>query len=183
MDLFQPKKGVSEDGRGKPSLFRRTWRRAKFVAGGPVANVGFQEISEGQHFIGGLWSVLRRGSPPDGRLKTDEDGSLDLRATAFSYGISVEALVERLRFRQAQTARAAYAMFGLGSASLVLWLYGALHMRMSSARLFAALEYLPFCTLFFLLAFKSAWLNWQLRTRRLGSAVAFMTTTEPFLPR
>jgi hypothetical protein len=183
MDLFQPSKGTRDEGRSKPSFFRRNWRRAKFVAGGPVANVGFQEISEGERFIGGLWSLLRRGPPADTRLKTDGNGSIDLSATAFSYGISVEALVERLRFRQAQTARAAYAMFGLGSVSLVLWLYGALHMRMSSARLFSALEFVPFCTLFFLLAFNSAWLNWQLRTRRLGSAVAFMTTTELFLPR
>jgi hypothetical protein len=47
----------------------------------------------------------------------------------------------------------------------------------------ATLTFLPLCTLFFLLAFKSAWMNWQLRTRRLGSPVAFLTTTEPFLPR
>lgn len=183
MDLFQPDKGVPGDGRDRASFFRRNWRRAKFIAGGPVANVGFQEISDGRRFIGGLWGVLRRGSPADRRLKTDEDGIIDLTATAFSYGMSVGALVERLRFRQAQTARAAYAMFGLGSVSLLLWLHGALHMRLSGSRVFAALEYLPFCTLFFLLAFKSAWLNWQLRTRRLGSTVAFMTTKEPFLPR
>jgi hypothetical protein len=183
MDLFHPSKDARDNGRRKPFFFRRNWRRAKFVAGGPVANVGFQEISEGQRFIGGLWGLLRRGTPPDTRLKTDGDGSIDLRVTAFSYGISVEALVERLRFRQAQTARAAYAMFALGSVSLVLWLYGALHIRMISARLFSALEFLPCCTLFFLLAFKSAWMNWQLRTRRLGSPIAFMTTTEPFLPR
>jgi hypothetical protein len=183
MDLFQLEKGTGDEGRRRPSFVRRNWRRAKFVAGGPIANVGFQEISEGQRFVGGLWGLLRRGAPADTRLKTDRDGSFDLLATAFSYGMSVEALVERLRFRQGQTARAAYAMFGLGSVSLVLWIYGALHMRMSSARLFSALEFLPFCTLFFLLAFKSAWMNWQLRTRRLGSPVAFLTTTEPFLPR
>ncbi len=182
MDLFHPEKDTREEGR-KPSFFRRNWRRAKFVAGGPVANVGLQEISAGQRFIGGLWGVLRRGAPADTRLKTESDGSIDLLATAFSYGITEAALVERLGVRQAQTARAAYAMFALGSVSLVLWLYGALNMRMSSARLFSALEFLPFCTLFFLLAFKSAYLNWQLRTRRLGSAVAFMTTTERFLPR
>ena len=183
MDIFPPGNTPEGEGRRKPSFVRRNWRRAKFVAGGPVANVGFQEISEGQRFIGGLLGLLRRGIPADSRLKTDDDGSIDLLATAFSYGISVEALADRLRFRQAQTARAAYAMFGLGSASLLLWLYGALHIRMSSARLFSALEFLPFCALFFLLAFKSAWMNWQLRRRRLGSPVAFLTTTGPFLPR
>jgi hypothetical protein len=182
MELLPPDKETGEGGQRKPSFMRRTWRRAKFVAGGPVANVGFQEISEGQRLIGGLWGHLRRGVPTDSRLKTNDDGSIDMLATAFSHGMSVEALVERLRFRQAQTARAAYAMFGLGSVSLVLWFYSALQMRMSSARLFSALEFLPFCTLFFLLAFKSAWMNWQLRTRRLGSPVAFLTTSEPFLP-
>jgi hypothetical protein len=183
MELLPPDKETRDEERRKPSFIRRTWRRAKFVAGGPVANVGFQEISEGQRFIGGLWGHLRRGVPTDSRLKTNDDGSIDMLATAFSHGMSVEALAERLRFRQVQTARAAYAMLGLGSVSLVLWLYSALHMQMSSARLLSALEFLPFCALFFLLAFKSAWTNWQLRTRRLGSPVAFLTTTEPFLPR
>jgi hypothetical protein len=183
MKLFRSGKDEQGADRDRSSFVRRNWRRAKFIAGGPVANVGFQEISDGRRFIGWLWGLLRRGVPIDTRLKLDEEGSIDLLAPAFSYGMTVETLVERLRFRRGQTARAAYAMFGLGSVSLVLWLYGALHIRMSSARLFSALEFLPFCTLFFLLAFKSAWLNWQLRTRRLGSPVAYLKTTEPFLPR
>jgi hypothetical protein len=183
MNLFWVGKNVNCEEEDKPSFTRRTWRRVKFVAGGPVANVGFGEISEGRRFIGALWRQLRRGAPIDTRLKADDDGRIDLMATAFSYGMSVEALVHRLRIRQTQTARAAYAMFGLGSASFVLWLYGALHVRMSSARLFSAFEFLPFCTLFFLLAFRGAHLNWQIRTRWLGSPVAFLTTTEPFLPR
>jgi hypothetical protein len=184
MDFFlkDRKDTIAEEGI-KPSFVRRNWRRAKFIAAGPVANIGFEEISEGRHFIGGLWGLLKRGAPTDTRLGTGEDGSIDLMATALSYGISVEALMVRLRFRQKQTARAAYAMFGLGSVSVMLWLYVAQHMRMSGARLFSALEFLPFCTLFFLLAFRSAHLNWQLRTRRLGSPAAFLTTTEPFLPR
>ena len=94
----------------------------------------------------------------------------------------MEALEQRLRKRRLQTAHAAYATFALGALSLVSWLYAALHMRMSSARIFSALEFLPFCTLFFLLAFKSAWMNWQLRTLRTGSAIAYLRTTEPFLP-
>jgi hypothetical protein len=35
---------------------------------------------------------------------------------------------------------------------------------------------------FFLLAFKNAWLNWQLRTRRFGSAMEYLTTAEHFWP-
>ena len=40
----------------------------------------------------------------------------------------------------------------------------------------------PFCAVFFLLAFKNAWQNWQLRTGRLGSALDYLTTTERFWP-
>jgi len=48
--------------------------------------------------------------------------------------------------------------------------------------LIAGLEFVPFCGLFFLLAFKNAWQNWQLRRRRLGSAMEYLTTGEPFWP-
>jgi hypothetical protein len=181
MDLYPRRDGGK--GAAKPSFFRRNWRRAKFVAGGPVASVGVKEIAQGARFIDSLVGLLKAGPAADRRLRTNEDGTIDLRATAFSNGISVVELERRLRSRQAQTMRAAYATFGLGSLSLLLWLYGALQMRMSSARFFSALEFLPFCTLFFLLAFQSAWMNWQLRTRRLGSAGAFLRTTDPFLPR
>jgi hypothetical protein len=183
MDLYPPEKNKTADGPPRASFLRRNWRRARFVAGSPISTVGLAEIGEGRRFIGELWGFLRREPSFDNRLQTDADDSIDLRATAFCFDISVEQLIERLRLRQAQTRRAAYALFSLGSVTLLLWLLGALHMEMSSARLFSALEFLPFCALFFLLAFKSAWMNWQIRTRQLGSVVAFLRTTEPFLPR
>jgi hypothetical protein len=167
----------------RPSFLRRNWRRARFVASGPIASIGVTEISGGARMIDGLLRLLRAGPPPDTRIKTMDGGSIDLEATAFSYGIKVEELEKRLEERRLQTARAAYATFGLGAISLLLWLYTALHMTISSARIFSAIEFLPFCALFFLLAFKSAWMNWQLRALRIGSAVAFLRTTEAFLPR
>ena len=182
MDLYPPAKPGKKEEVAKPSFMRRNWRRARFVAGGPVASIGVNEIKDGARLIDSLLAVLRAGPPPDTRIKTSEGGGIDPQATAFSYGIRVEVLEQRLRERRLQTARAAYATFALGSVSLVLWLYAAMHMRMSSARIFSGLEFLPCCTLFFLLAFKSAWMNWQLRTLRTGSAVAYLRTTEPFLP-
>ncbi len=167
----------------RPSFLRRNWRRARFVASGPVASIGVTEISGGARLIDDLLRLLRAGPPPDTRIRTGQGGSIDLQATAFSCGIKVEELEKRLRERRLQTARAAYATFGLGAISVLLWLYAALHMMMSSARIFSALEFLPFCALFFLLAFKAAWMNWQLRTLRIGSAFAFLRTTEAFLPR
>jgi hypothetical protein len=182
MDLYLPRKTTTASGPPRPSFLRRNWRRARFVAGSPISTVGLPEIGDGRRVIGDLWGLLMRGPVFDGRLKTNADNSIDLRATAFCHGISVEQLIERLRLRQAQTRRASYVLFSLGSVSVLLWLFGALHMAMSRARLFSAAEFLPFCALFFLLAFKSAWMNWQIRRRRLGSVVAFLQTTEPFLP-
>lgn len=183
MDLYPGRKPAKIADAAKPSFLRRNWRRARFVAGGPVATIGIKEVSSGARLIDDLWAALRASPQPGSRIKTDENGSMDLEATAFLHGIAVDKLSKQLRQRQAQTCRAAYATFGLGSLSLLLWLYGASYMRMSSARIVSALEFLPFCTLFFLLAFKAAWMNWQLRTLRMGSAVAFLRTTEPFLPR
>ncbi len=183
MGLFNQGRGRPEAEEPRPSFVRRTWRRAKFVAGGPVASVGVNEIGRGARFIDGLVTVLRSGPPKDDRLKLNEDQTIDLLATAFSYGITVPELEHRLRARQVQTCRAAYAMFAMGCGSLLLWVYGALHMEMTRARLVSAAEFVPFVMLFFLLAFRSALMNWQLRTRRLGSPVAYLRTTDSFLPR
>jgi hypothetical protein len=182
VDLYQP---MPPSGGGKdktPSFLRRSWRGTRFLAGGPIASLGVGEISKGARLIERLFGVVRNGPPADPRLKTTENGQIDLVATALSYGITVEDLTQRLGARQSQTALAAYVLFGLGVALLPLWLYAALHVAMSRARMVAAIEYLPFCAVFFLLAFKSAWMNWQLRIRRLGSAVAYLRTTDPFLP-
>jgi hypothetical protein len=183
VDLYQPRPRSAEGQGNKSSFLRRTWRGTRFLAAGPVPSIHVGEISKGAHLIERLFGILRNGPSADTRLKTADGGQIDLAATAFSYGITVDELTRRLRARQSQTALAAYALFGLGVALLLLWLYAALHMAMNRARMFAAIEYLPFCSIFFLLAFKSAWMNWQLRMRRLGSAVAYLRTAEPFLPR
>ncbi len=165
------------------SMLRRTWRRTKFIAGGPIANIGLEEISSGGRLIGQLTKQVRQGSVSDGRLKADEHGGIDIRATAFSYSISVDELLERMHQRRRQTARTAYALFCLGGCFLVVWLWQAMHMPRSGARVISAVEFLPFCVLFLLVATRSAHSNWQLRTRRLGSLGDYLHTSDPFLPR
>ena len=165
------------------SMLGRAWRRTRFVAGGPIANIGLEDISSGARLIGQLAKQMRQRPLSDGRLKADEHGGIDLRATAFSYGISVEELLERMHERRRQTARSSYALFCLGGCFLVVWLWQAMHMPRSAARIVSALEFLPFCVLFLLVATKSAHSNWQLRTRRLGSLGDYLRTSDPFLPR
>ena len=84
MDLvLKDKKDTKGEEGIERSFVRRNWRRAKFIAGSPVANVGFEEISEGRRFIRQLWGLVKRGAPADTRLKIGGDGSIDLMATAF----------------------------------------------------------------------------------------------------
>ncbi len=165
------------------SMAKRAWRRTKFVAGGPIANIGLEEISSGARLIGQLTNQVRQGPVSDGRLKADEHGGIDLQATAFSYGISVDELLERMHQRRRQTARSAYALFCLGGCFLLVWFWQAMHLPRSAARIVSAVEFLPFCVLFLLVATRSAHSNWQLRTRRLGSLSDYLRTSDPFLPR
>lgn len=166
----------------KPSRLRRLWRGVRFVVGGPVATIGVREIKQGAGLIRSLADVLRTGSQPDRRLRARVDGTLDVAATAFSHGLTVAELERRLKARRRQTARAAYLAFALGWGLLALWLWQALDTPWSYARVASAVEFLPFCAAFFLVAFRNAWLNWQLRVRRLGSAADYLRTSEPFWP-
>ena len=192
MDLFPdaPSRGRADDSRRgadevpsrKPSLFGRLWRGTRFVASSPIATIGVGEVKQGARFIRGLTEVVRTGPRPDRRLRAHADRTLDLLATAFSHGLSVAELEQRLAARRRQTAKAAYFAFALAWGFLGLWLYQALRTPWSYARVISAVEFLPFCAAFFLLAFRNAWLNWQLRTRRLGSAADYLRASEPFWP-
>lgn len=46
-----------------------------------------------------------------------------------------------------------------------------------------AMQFAPFCLVFFLAAFRQAHVNWQLRTGVLGSAGDYLRSAEPFFPR
>ena len=177
MKPFQFRESERDTDRARrPSFLGRSFGRAKLALGAP-------EIAEGAGFITHLLRLVRSSPAGDRRLRVDGEGRVELEATAFLYGMTVEGLLREIAVRRRQTARSAYLSFGVGSIFLLLWLATALHLRMNSARLASAVEFMPFCLLFFLLAFKSAWRNWQLRTHHVGSALAYLTTSEPFLPR
>jgi hypothetical protein len=112
-----------------------------------------------------------------------DDGCFDLEATAFLYGMSVFELDRWLRVRRRQTARIAYATFALACIFLAAWVRQALWSPWTPGRIALALEFLPFCVLFFLLAFYNALLNFQIRTGRAASWREYLTTSESFWPR
>jgi peptidoglycan/LPS O-acetylase OafA/YrhL len=157
-------------------------RRGLSWIGIPFRSFPRGEIVAGARLIGGLAAVLWRGVEDD-RFRTGEDKVFDVRATAFLHGMTEAQLEVLLRRRRKETARASYLAFGLGWLSFAAWVGRAATVPWTSSQFLPALEFAPFCLVFFLLAFKSALLNFQIRMRRLVSAVEFLRTTEAFWPR
>lgn len=144
--------------------------------------VGAREIRGGARLIGDLAAALRRSRPEGAGPIADEDGRLDVTATALTMGISEHELKQLRAARRKQTARVAWGCFTAAWAFLGLWAWQAIGTPWSQERVWAAVQFLPFCATFFVLAFRSAWQNWQLRTGNLGSAGTYIRTTEPFWP-
>jgi hypothetical protein len=165
------------------SLLRRAFGSIGGLCSGPVHWAGLRGISRSASFIRDLSATVRSGSRRDGRFRTSEDACFDLTATAFSYGISAHELERRLKARRRQTALIAYATLALACLFLTAWVCEALSSPWTAARIVLALEFLPFCALFLLLAFYNALLNFQIRIGRAASWREFLATSEPFWPR
>jgi hypothetical protein len=141
-----------------------------------------EEICCNGQLIRDLAAAIRHGPAVAPRMYAGPDRRLDMAATALSHGMSVSALEERVAESRRQTAFLAYLTFAGGWLVLAWWLWQALTTSWSASRMILGMEFVPFCAVFFLLAFRNAWLNWQLRTRRLGSAMDYLTTAERFWP-
>jgi hypothetical protein len=165
------------------SLFGRVFRGIGWLSAGPADWLGPRGISRGASFIRDLTIALRAGSRRDPCLRASEQCGHDLEATAFLHGISLFELERRLRVRQRQTARIAYATFALGCMFLTAWLCEALVSPWTATRIVLALDFLPFCALFFLLAFYNALLNFQLRIGRSAGWREYLSTDKSFWPR
>ena len=168
--------------RKRRSVIGKLFRGAGWLAAGPVDWVGVGRIRRGASFIGDLVALLSTGPRRDTRFRTDAAGAFDLRATAFLHGVSAIELEHRLAARRRQTARIAYAAFALACLFLLGWLWQALSSPWTATRVASAIEFLPFCGLFFLIAFYNALLNFQIRTGRTASWREYLATTQRFLP-
>lgn len=161
-----------------PSLFKRL---GPFPS--PRATVGWDDIRGGGRLISHLIKIVQQGPRVDPRLRLDTRRQIDVVGTAAAFGHSPSEFQAHMMARREETRRTALGSFVLAWVFLILWAFETLFFSWQGSRLLAALEFLPFCTALFLYAFRSAWLNWQIRTGRLGSAMEYLTTEEPFWPR
>lgn len=145
---------------------------------------GASEIRSGYGLLRGLGGAIRRGPARQSGPVADARGYLDPVATAFNMGITEFELEKRWKERRRQTARVAWGCFAAGWIALLLWVWQMVAMPTGGGgRFWAAVQFLPFCAAFFVLAFRNAWANWQLRTRRLAPAGAYLRTAGGFWPR
>jgi len=164
------------------SWIGRAWRGVSWI-GIPFRSFPRGEIAAGAQWIGELAGVLWRGGGVDARFRIGEDKVFDIAATAFLHGMSEAQLEAVLWRRRKETARAAYLAFLLGWLSFGACVGRAAMVPWSSGQFLPAIEFVPFCLVFFLLAFKSALLNFQIRMRRLASGLEYLRTSEGFWPR
>lgn len=186
--LFERQVSGSRHGGGsttakRRSLLGRMFRGIGWLSAGPIDWIGLRGISRGASLIRDLSVTLRTGAQRDSRFPITDDRGRDRELTAFLHGISSSELEWPLKIQRRQTARIAYATFALGCTFLMGWLYAALSSPWTAMRIVLALEFLPFCALFFLLAFYNALLNFQIRIGRNASWREYLASDEPFWPR
>ena len=130
-----------------------------------------------------LRDELRRGDRrAQSRVRLDEGGEFDLDAMAFLHGQGRRSFEETLSIRQRSTARNAWIFFGLGVMFFVAWLYRLLTMTWTVNATLTALQFTPACAVFFLLAFRFALENYQIRQGRKVSVLEFLATPSGFWP-
>ena len=166
---------------GPPKRKNGLWRTLGFLLSGPVAALGTKNIADGARTINKLADTIKAGPQPDRRVRTDGDRALDLAAIAFLSGAS-EAEVERqLANRRRQTVWATHCYLAGGCGFLLLWFWQAL-LSPAYASPSYVLGLLVLCAVFFFSAFHNALVNWQARTRRLGTAREFLHARETWWP-
>ena len=170
-------------GQQRPSLFRRMSRDLGWLSAGPADWAGLRGISRSASLIGELAATMRSASRRDRNFGANREGGVDLNATALCDSLSAAERERYWKVRRRQTALTVYATFALGCLFLLAWVYEASSLPWIAARLVLALKSLPFCALFFLLAFYHALLNFQIRIGHLASWREYLLCSEPFWPR
>jgi hypothetical protein len=117
------------------------------------------------------------------RIRLDKTEGLDLDAMAFLHGQGRRTFEETLASRRRSTARNAWIFLGLGLMFFAAWLYRLVIMTWTVNATLTALQFTPACAVFFLLAFRFALENYQIRQRRKVSVLEFLATPNGFWPR
>ena len=98
----------------------------------------------------------------------------DLDASSFLHGQRRAAFEDALIVRQRSTARNAWIFLGLGALFFLGWLYRLMTMTWTANATLTALQFMPACAVFFLLAFRFGLENYQIRMRRKVTVMEYL---------
>ena len=166
-------------GRGArpPSVLRRIgraafspWRLLRIEDSMAAIRRDFHDLSAG-------------GRAGASRMRADETGVFDLDASGFLHGQRRAVFEDALIVRQRSTARHAWIFLGLGALFFLGWLYRLMTMTWTANATLTALQFMPACAVFFLLAFRFGLENYQIRMRRKVTVMEYLSAPRGFWPR
>jgi len=154
----------------------------KVDSGGPIRAFPRDEIVENGRLIGTLVEKVRRRPRQGGPFRSMKTGRSTWSRPHFYMG---------WRLASGGIAVAPSARIGARGLSVIwswlgvilAWLMRAATTPWTSGHLLPVIEYAPFCVIFFLVAFRSALQNYQIRTRRLATASEYLQTPDSFWPK
>jgi hypothetical protein len=150
---------------------------------GHTASAPWRRIADNVASIQRDFRGLRYSARNATRVRLDETGAFDLGATTFVNGQRSATLDDALAARQGSTARNAWVFLALGVMFFFGWLYRLLTMTWSANATLTAMQFMPACAVFFLLAFRFGLENYQIRRRRRVTAMEYVCAPNGFWPR
>lgn len=162
---------------------RRSWfrRSAGFVA--EPFRVHASEVGEGWAFIGTLWQAIRMPRAQTRLIRLDEAGRFDTAAMASDALVSESEIKLRLDNRQRETSWQAKIYLLGGVCALAAWFYEIVTHGITGMNPIDVVWFLLAVCLLLSFAFFNAFVNWQIRTRRLGTVLQFFMAEESWWPR
>ncbi len=168
----------------KPTKPPGAFRRGLAFIFSPRGYVPVKDIREGGAVIWELIARLRAGKAKRRRqIRFDETGHFDIAAMAFDAACAPAEIERRLKNRQAQTRHWTLGYLVMGSGLLIFWAAEGTLFSWWSVSLLQSLLFLAVVGCIFLLAFYQALVNWQIRSRRLGSVRELLLTNDSWWPK
>ena len=161
---------------------RTLWRGVRLVMSAPAACFGGKQIRENAGYIGDLVQLIRTEPGKDLRLRLSKDRNLDVLSMAWDAQVLPSEIERQLDNRRKQSARSTLCYLTGAVLFLVVGFYHAAAALPASPSLLYVVGMGAICSCFFLLAFYHALVNWQIRTRRLGTAREFLHADESWWP-
>ncbi len=165
----------------RPQLWTIGWGLRKTL-GAPIACIGVEQIADNARLIQELAHTVRTGPGADPMVWVQPDRTLDVAVMAWEAQVPVSEIERLLDNRRRQSRQATWCYLAGGSVFVVLGFIHAASLLPALPTLLYALSIAAICCCFFLMAFYNALINWQVRTRWLGTAREFLDTDETWRP-